>query len=142
MQVEPHLQPLSSELLHHKTAKHEDDARVDIRAAGFWDCRHYRSFLIFGFLTLLLSLTSLLVQLQLSGDMRLKNVGLMRSVSRKWKGEVLHHLCFPLQGVWAKLPQSLTNGLLPFLATNGTLHIRWLWDGCVAPWDFPYSATL
>ena len=23
---------------------HEDDARVDIRAAGFWDCRHHRSF--------------------------------------------------------------------------------------------------
>ena len=65
-----------------------------------------------------------------------------RSVSRKWKGAVLHHLCFPLQGVWAKLPQSLTNALLPFLATNGTPHIRWLWDGCVAPWDFPYSAPL
>ena len=23
---------------------HEDDARVDIRAAGFWGCRHHRSF--------------------------------------------------------------------------------------------------
>ena len=33
VQVESHLQPLSGELLHHKTAKHEDDARVDIRAA-------------------------------------------------------------------------------------------------------------
>ena len=42
--VEPHLQPLSGELLHHKTAKHEDNARVDIRAAGFWGCRHHRSF--------------------------------------------------------------------------------------------------
>ena len=44
VQVEPHLQPLSGELLHYKTAKHEDDARVDIRAAGFWGCRHHRSF--------------------------------------------------------------------------------------------------
>ena len=36
VQLEPHLQPLSDELLHHKSAKHEDDARVDIKAAGFW----------------------------------------------------------------------------------------------------------
>ena len=44
VQVEPHLQPLSSESLHYKSAVHEDDARVDIRAAGFWNCRHHRSF--------------------------------------------------------------------------------------------------
>ena len=44
VQVEPHLQPLSGELLHHKTTKHEDNARVNIRAAGFWGCRHYRFF--------------------------------------------------------------------------------------------------
>ena len=31
-------------MLRHKTAKYEDDARVDIRAAGFWGCRHHRSF--------------------------------------------------------------------------------------------------
>ena len=42
---------------------------------------------------------------------------------------IINHLCFPLQGVWAKLPQSLTNVLLPFLVTNGTPHIQWLWDG-------------
>ena len=35
VQFEPHLQPLSSELLRHKSARHEDDARVDIRAAIF-----------------------------------------------------------------------------------------------------------
>ena len=44
VQVEPHLQPLSGELLHYKSAVHEDDARVDIRAAGFWSCHHHRSF--------------------------------------------------------------------------------------------------
>ena len=35
VQVEPHLQLLSSESLHYKSAVHEDDARVDIRIAGF-----------------------------------------------------------------------------------------------------------
>ena len=44
VQLEPHLQPLSGELLCYKSAKHEDDARVNIRAAGFWGCRHHRSF--------------------------------------------------------------------------------------------------
>ena len=44
VQVEPQIQPLSGELLHHKTAKHENDARVNIRAAGFWGCHHHRSF--------------------------------------------------------------------------------------------------
>ena len=44
VQLEPHLQPLSRELLRYKSAKHEDDARVDIRADGFWCCRHHRSF--------------------------------------------------------------------------------------------------
>ena len=44
VQVEPHLQPLSGELLHYKSAVHEDDARVDIRAASFWGCHLHRSF--------------------------------------------------------------------------------------------------
>ena len=44
VQTEPHLQPLTGEILRFKTAVHEDDARVDIRAAGFWGCRHHRSF--------------------------------------------------------------------------------------------------
>ena len=44
VQVEPHLQPLSGELLRYKSAVHEDDARVDIRAAGFWGCHYHRSF--------------------------------------------------------------------------------------------------
>ena len=39
VQTELHLQPLTG-----KTAVHEDDARVDIRAAAFWGCRHHRSF--------------------------------------------------------------------------------------------------
>ena len=44
VQVEPHLQPLTGEVLHYRTAMLEDDARVDIRAAGFWGCRYHRSF--------------------------------------------------------------------------------------------------
>ena len=44
VQIEPHLQPLTGEILRYKSAVHADDARVDIRAAGFWGCRHHHSF--------------------------------------------------------------------------------------------------
>ena len=43
-QVEPHLQPLFGEVLHHRSAVVEDDARVDIRASGFWRCSHLKIF--------------------------------------------------------------------------------------------------
>jgi len=44
VQVEPYLQPLNSEPLRYKSTVHEDDARVDIRAAGFCSCYHHHSF--------------------------------------------------------------------------------------------------
>ena len=34
--VEPHLQPLSGEILSHSTANREDQARLDVKARGFW----------------------------------------------------------------------------------------------------------
>ena len=42
--IEPHLQPLTGEILCYKFVVHADDARVDIRAAGFWSCHHHHSF--------------------------------------------------------------------------------------------------
>ena len=74
VQVEPHLQPLSNESLHYKSAVHEDDTRVDIRAAGFWSCHHHLLFLMLEYSMLLLTVTFLLVQQQLFEDMRVKNV--------------------------------------------------------------------
>ena len=43
IQTEPHLHPLTGEILHYKSAV-QDDARVDIRAAGFCGCQHHCSF--------------------------------------------------------------------------------------------------
>ena len=111
VQVEPHHQLLSGELLRYKFAVHEDDARVDIRAASF-GCHHHHSFLM---LTLLLRVTSLLVQLQLSGDMKVINVELIRSVFVKWKGAALQLLCSSLQGTQNGLPQLFIDALPPFL---------------------------
>ena len=108
VQVEPHLQLLSGESLHYKSAVHEDDARVDIRAAGFWNCRRrdHRSFLMLECLMLLLRATSLLVQQQLFEDMhegkkRRAYEEHMREVERA----VLLLLCSLLQGAWEKLLQ-------------------------------------
>ena len=44
VQVEPHLQPLSGEVLHHCSAVVEDDAGVEIRASSFWQCSHHNTF--------------------------------------------------------------------------------------------------
>ncbi len=42
--VEPSLQHLSGEALSYATATTEDEARLDIRAKGFWGNRHQRAF--------------------------------------------------------------------------------------------------
>ena len=44
VKVEPALQPLTGEALRYKTAVCEDDARLDICAAGFWGTRHQHAF--------------------------------------------------------------------------------------------------
>jgi len=44
VQVEPHLHALSGEAMHHRSAVLDDNARVDIRASGFWRCLYHRTF--------------------------------------------------------------------------------------------------
>ena len=44
VQIEPQLHPLSGETLHYRSAIQDDDARVDIRASGFWRCLHHHTF--------------------------------------------------------------------------------------------------
>ena len=51
--LEPILQPLSGEVFRCRTTKRDDEARLDIRARGFWGCRSESAFLMYGFLTLL-----------------------------------------------------------------------------------------
>ena len=36
-EIEPHLQPLTGETLHGRSANVQDDSRVDIRCTGFWN---------------------------------------------------------------------------------------------------------
>jgi len=42
--VEPPLQPLTGEILRFATANREDEARMDVAATGFWECKHQRAF--------------------------------------------------------------------------------------------------
>ena len=42
--VEPHLHALSGEVMHHRSAVLDDNARVDIRASGFWRCLRHHTF--------------------------------------------------------------------------------------------------
>ena len=47
--TEPALQPLTGEILRLRTAKRDDDARLDIKASGFWRAGQ-EAFLMSGFL--------------------------------------------------------------------------------------------
>ena len=82
------MQPLTGEILHYKSAVHEDDARVDNRAAGITI-----PFLMSMSSMLLLRATNPPVYLQLSASMKVKNVVLMRSVCGKLKEAILLLLC-------------------------------------------------
>ena len=42
--IEPPLQPLTGENLRYKTANTSDDAGLDIKANGLWDCNHQSAF--------------------------------------------------------------------------------------------------
>ena len=42
--TEPDLQPLTGEILSHRTSNYEDGARLDVSAQGFWGDRHARAF--------------------------------------------------------------------------------------------------
>ena len=42
--IEPHLQPLTGEILSHYTANTEDNARLDVTACGFWRGRFEKAF--------------------------------------------------------------------------------------------------
>ena len=44
VQVEPQPHALSGEVMHHRSAVFDDNARVDIRASGFWRCLHHLTF--------------------------------------------------------------------------------------------------
>ena len=44
VEIEPKLQPLEGESFVHKTTTTEDEARLDVKANGFWDSRFCRTF--------------------------------------------------------------------------------------------------
>ena len=140
VQLEPHLQPLSGELLRYKSSKHEDDARVDIRAAGFWGCCHHRFFDVRVFNTFAESNQSPC----LAATFR-RHEGDKRQAYEECIWEVeqgnFTPLVFSSSGGMGKAA-SVTYKCLASLLRNGTLCILWLWDGCIVPWDFPYSAPL
>ena len=116
VQVEPHLQPLSYESLHYKSAVHEDDARVELvlELSTSGAVIIIVLFLMLEYSMLLLTVNFLLVQQQLFKDMRVKNLELTRSMYERWKEAVLL-LCVLFSGAWVKLLQLRTYRCLTFL---------------------------
>ena len=134
VQLGPHLQPLSGELLRYKSAKHEDDARVDIRAAGFWGCRHHRSFFdVRVFNTFAESYQSPYLAATFwrhEGDKRRAYEERIREVE---PGSITPLVFSSSGGMDKAASVTYINTLPPFSVRNGTLRILWLWDGCIVP---------
>ena len=119
VQVEPHLQPLSGELLQSQWfAIQEDDARVDIRAAGFWGCRHHCLFFdvrVFNAFAESNQSPRPAATLQRhEGD----KCRAYQECVREAKRGSFTPLVFSSSGVWKGLPQSLTDALPPFLSVK------------------------
>jgi len=126
VQLEPQLHTLSGENLRYRSAIQDDDARVDIRASGFWRCLHrHIPFLMSGFSTALQPLIVLLHWLLFFESMNWRNVVLMRSVFGRWNMEVLPPLYFLPQVAWERLLPPLTNTLLACSVRSGIPHILW-----------------
>ena len=98
-------------------------------------------FLMFGYLTPSPRVISLLVQLQPSGDTRVINVELMRSVFVRSNKAASHLLCSP-RGAWGGLPQSLTVTLPPFLVLSGILRNYLVIMGCSLSFSLLRSALM
>ena len=97
-------------------------------------------FLMFRYSMLLLRVTSLLVQLQLFGDMRMINIELTRSVFKKLNGAVLHPaLVFSSSGGMGKAATVTYRRLASFLSDKSgnspySVIMGWLRS---YPWVFP-----
>jgi len=67
------------EVLHQHSAMFEDDARVDIRTSGFWQCSHHKTFFDVGVSTVLLRPIAPQLLLNFFVSMRMRKVMPMRN---------------------------------------------------------------
>jgi len=125
VQLEPQLYPLSGENLRYCSAIQDDDARVDIRASGFWRCLHHHTVFdvrIFNCLAASNS-SSTLATVFRKHELEKRHA----YEERIW--EVEHGSFTPLvflpQVAWERLVPPLTNTLLACSVRSGVPHILW-----------------
>ena len=110
VQIEPQLHPLSGETLHYRSAIQDDDARVDIRASGFWRCLYHHTLRVFNCFPASNRSSTL------STAFRKHELEKCRAYEERIRevehGGVLPPLFFPLQVAWERLLPPLIN-ILP-----------------------------
>ena len=112
--IEPHLQPLTGEVMSHNTAATEDGVRLDVAMYGFWGGRFEKAFVdIRVFNPCAQSNCRSPLLHPCTGDMSKKRSDSMRRGYGKWNVLLsLHLLCQQLE-VWAELQPHSTRGWLP-----------------------------
>ena len=126
VQIEPHLHPLSGEIMHHCSAVLDDDAQVDIRASGFGGVYTTTPSSMSVFLTVLQPPIVLPPLLLLFVSMRLKSATPMRNVCVRWSMAVSPPWYFLHQVAWGRQPLPLRYILPACSARSGVPLILWL----------------
>ena len=129
--IEPGLQPLSGETLVMRTANRQDEARLDIRAQGFWGERWHDAFFdvrVFNPHAPSNHHTSPTAcykkheEKQRAYDQRVQEI----------KHGTFTPLVFSATGAWAQLPKCFTEDWQPSSVRSSSNHMARQWDGSAA----------
>ena len=127
--LEPDLQPLEGESLDFASANHEDNARADIRARGFWGRNRQCAFLMSRFLTQMHNPTDGHPSSHASGVRKTPRNKNMSNASLKWN---MAHLCpwsSPPQAEWGTWHPCSTRDRLHSCQRRGKRLIHPHWAG-------------
>ena len=127
--IEPELQPLSGETLALRTANRQDEARVDIRAQGFWGERKQDAFFDVRVSTPMRPATALLPQVPATRSMRKRSEEYMiREFERLSVAHSPPLFSLP-QGAWAQRPKCSMEDWQPSSVRSSSNHTAQRWDG-------------
>ena len=135
--LEPDLQPLEGESLDFASANHEDNARADIRARGFWGGNRQCTFFMSRFLTQTLNPTDDHPSSHALGVRKMPRNENMSNASLKWSMAHLRPWSSPPQAEWRAWHLHSTRDWLHSCRRRDERHIHPHWAGSAPTSVFP-----
>jgi len=134
--IEPHLQPLTGEVMLHNSANIDDGACLDFAMYGFGEAVSRRHLYMSGCSTYAPNRIARILSHLYIGDMSRRKGDCMSRGYLKWNVLLSPHfslLCWLLE-VWTELLPHSTRDLTPWSVRRGTLSTVKPWTGFVATW--------